>query len=246
MEGVVRKLTDPLDSTMKQLRELATFYVVPLMCPDGAVRGYLRTNFLGTNLNREWGDKKKFPGYEAPTMQRSPEVLCVQEEMKKTGCDVFFDVHGDEEIPDNFFMGPCGMPGWNQTHENKFVYLSGRAKARNKAFQIGRGYGEGGPLYLVENDAPGTASTAYASDSVAARYDCLSVTLEMPFKDVDADPEPEQGWSPARCAQLGASHMLAVFDVLSHLKPDGSMNSEAALECAQIKRENPGLWWGPA
>jgi murein tripeptide amidase MpaA len=29
-----------------------SFY--PNMCPDGSVRGYLRTNSVGANLNREW------------------------------------------------------------------------------------------------------------------------------------------------------------------------------------------------
>jgi murein tripeptide amidase MpaA len=61
------------------------------MCPDGAVRGHLRTNACGANLNREWGNSGD---YVAPTAERSPEVLCVLEKMKKTGCDFFLDVHG--------------------------------------------------------------------------------------------------------------------------------------------------------
>ena len=54
------------------MRELCTVYVIPNMNPDGSVRGHLRTNAAGANLNREWqttGD------YVAPTLERSPEVL---------------------------------------------------------------------------------------------------------------------------------------------------------------------------
>lgn len=245
MEGALRKLTDRADPAMARLRGLSTFFVVPMMCPDGAVRGHLRCNSAGTNLNREWGDQKKYPGYVAPSAQRSPEVLCVQDEMKETDCDIFFDVHGDEEIPDNFFAGCCGIEGWDQTHEDWFVYLSGRCKHHNTAFQIGRGYGAGGPDFLCENDPPGQACLAFAAEWVGARFNCLSVTLEMPFKDAEADPRPEQGWSPARCARLAETNLLAILDVLSHMTTDGSMDQEARKECLQIKAKNPGSWWKP-
>lgn len=246
MDGVLRSLTDENDEQMKKLRTMATVHVVPLMCPDGAVAGYLRTNAVGSNLNREWGDKNKFPGYDAPTMHRSPEVVCVQEEMNRTGCDVFFDVHGDEEIPDNFFAGSQGTLGWNQNREDEFVYLSGRCKARDQAFQIGRGYGDGGPHYLAVNDGPGQAALAMASDWVAHHHDCLAVTLEMPFKDTEAEPNAEFGWSPERCQALGASNLLAILDVLSHMQQDGSMDDAAKRACVEIKANNPGAWWKPA
>ena len=42
------------------------------MNPDGAVRGHLRTNACGANLNREWCTAGE---YEAPTLARSPTVF---------------------------------------------------------------------------------------------------------------------------------------------------------------------------
>ena len=50
-----------IDGLARKARELFTFYIVPNMCPDGSVRGYIRTNACGANLNREWcstGDYK--------------------------------------------------------------------------------------------------------------------------------------------------------------------------------------------
>ena len=38
---------------------------MPNVNPDGSIRGHLRTNATGANLNREWQD---------PTLERSPEV----------------------------------------------------------------------------------------------------------------------------------------------------------------------------
>ena len=55
--------------TKQMLRTTYTFHVVPNMNPDGSVRGFLRTNACGANLNREWGATGD---YEAPTLTRSP------------------------------------------------------------------------------------------------------------------------------------------------------------------------------
>ena len=48
----------------------------PNMNPDGSVRGNLRTNAAGANLNREW---------MAPSHERSPEVLLVRSAMQENG-----------------------------------------------------------------------------------------------------------------------------------------------------------------
>jgi murein tripeptide amidase MpaA len=75
-----------VDDHVKKLLELYTFYIVPCMCPDGVVRGHLRTNACGANLNREWATKRF---YQAPTLERSPEVYAVLKKMDETGVDIF-------------------------------------------------------------------------------------------------------------------------------------------------------------
>ena len=84
-------------------------YVIPNMNPDGSVRGHLRTNACGANLNREW---QTTGSYEAPSAHRSPEVLAALREMDATGVDLFVDVHADEEIPMNFVSGMEGLEKW--------------------------------------------------------------------------------------------------------------------------------------
>ena len=51
------------------------------------------------------------------------------------------------------------------------------------------------------------------TNAVAARFQCPAYTLEMPFKDNANAPDQLFGWSPERCAQLGAS----ALDALVHL-----------------------------
>mmetsp|Transcript_15737 Transcript_15737/g.15674 ORF Transcript_15737/g.15674 Transcript_15737/m.15674 type:complete len:106 (-) Transcript_15737:231-548(-) len=82
-----------VDDQVRTMKDMYTFYIVPLMCPDGAVRGHLRTNACGANLNREWATKRF---YEAPTLERSSEVYSVLKKMNETGVDIFLDIHGDE------------------------------------------------------------------------------------------------------------------------------------------------------
>ena len=87
VEGLMDALLDDASPVARKLLTKAVFYIVPNMNPDGAVRGNLRTNAAGANLNREW---------MTPTLERSPEVLCVKNKIHEVGCDMFFDIHGDE------------------------------------------------------------------------------------------------------------------------------------------------------
>ena len=51
---------------------------------------------------------------------------------------------------------------------------------------------------------------------VGERFDCLSFTFEMPFKDTIDDPNHLTGWSPERSIRLGAS----VLDAIKAVMPD--------------------------
>jgi murein tripeptide amidase MpaA len=51
-----------------------------------------------------------------------------------------------------------------------------------------------------------------ASKYVGHAFGCLSLTLEMPFKDNADAPDPRVGWNGARSQRLGA----ALLDPLHH------------------------------
>ncbi|MCR9269463.1 MAG: M14-type cytosolic carboxypeptidase [Hyphomonadaceae bacterium] len=201
MEGFLERMLDPISAISRDLTARAVFYVVPNMNPDGSARGHLRTNAAGVNLNREW---------QAPSMEKSPEVFLTLEKMKETGCDLALDVHGDEALPYNFIAGTEGIPSWNDRLGNLLeTFKSTYVKSSNGAFQTQFGY---------PKNAPGKANLTICSNALAERFDCLAMTLEMPFKDDANHPDPAFGWSPARAKQLGASALSPLLAVMSALR----------------------------
>ncbi len=54
---------------------------------------------------------------------------------------------------------------------------------------------------------------------VGERFGCLSLTLEMPFKDSADLPDPRVGWSPGRAKRLGAALLGALHDLADQLAP---------------------------
>jgi murein tripeptide amidase MpaA len=184
MEGALERLTDAGDATTRLLRDKATFHIVPNMNPDGSRRGHLRTNAAGTNLNREW---------HAPSAEKSPEVLAVRNRMDETGVDFAIDVHGDEAIPANFLAGFEGIPGWTDALGEKFYDYARRLADTTPEFQLDLGY---------EKSAPGQANLSMSTNQLAERFGAVSMTLEMPFKDHEANADAEFAWSPARCKVL--------------------------------------------
>ena len=217
---------DDDDSVKRKVLELFTFYIVPCMCPDGAVLGHLRTNSCGANLNREWANKGD---YEAPTMARSPEVYCVLAKMDETGVDMFLDIHGDEELPYNFLSGADLVPKWGKRMESLHGSFCAAYSRHNSDMQQKIGY--------PPPDTP-EAVLEYmnvATNQVANRFDCLALTLEMPYKDCVSNPDPERGWTPARSRKLGASVLEPLVYIAPYLRAEGEFWKELPPEDAYIK-----------
>ena len=200
VEGFLERLLDADDPVSRLLLQRCVFYIVPNMNPDGAVRGNLRTNASGANLNREW---------EAPSMEKSPEVILVRQRMLEIGADLFLDAHGDESLPYNFVAGTEGNPGYTP----RIAALEDAFKASWLAtcpdFQTGHGYGR---------CAPGQANLTLATNWVGQNFDCLAYTIEMPFKDNADLPDEACGWSGERSKKLGASVLLPVLAVGDRLR----------------------------
>ncbi len=62
------------------------------------------------------------------------------------------------------------------------------------------------------------ANLSIASKHIAETFDCLSFTMEMPFKDSMMNPEPTQEWSPERARKFGSAFVDAVAIILPHLR----------------------------
>lgn len=200
VEGLLERLMDEDDPLSTALCQKAVFYVVPNMNPDGSVRGHLRTNANGINLNREW---------HAPTTENSPEVFYVLNKMQETGVDLFLDMHGDEAIPYNFLAACEGNPGYSPRLADLEKAFSDILLTVTPEFQDVHGY---------PKDEPGKADLTIAANAVGERFDCLSFTLEMPFKDNEQLPDPAFGWSPERSKKLGEDVLVAVHHIMDKLR----------------------------
>ncbi len=196
MEGFLPMLADENDAAARRLRENATVHVVPCMNLDGARRGHLRTNAAGQDLNRAW---------RYASMEKSPEVYLVRERMRASGVDFFLDVHGDEAIPNNFLDQTEGAPSWNDEMAAAFERFSSLLLKKSKDFQTKDGYPQ---------DKPGEANLDIANNYVADVWGCLSMTLEMPFKDANVNPDPVRGWSPERCRNFAREHLEVMAEIV--------------------------------
>ncbi|WP_442809000.1 M14 family metallopeptidase [Trinickia soli] len=197
VEGLVKRLAGwgdwAGDAVARKLYEHAVFYIVPNMNPDGSVRGNLRTNAAGANLNREWLQ---------PDDVRSPEVQCVREAIHANGCDMFFDIHGDEALPYVFVAGSEMLPNFTERQLQEQRAFIEAFKQASPDFQDVHGY----EASKYQEDA-----LKLASKYIGHTFGCLSLTLEMPFKDNANLPDERVGWSGERSAALGAAVLGAVL-----------------------------------
>jgi murein tripeptide amidase MpaA len=197
VEGLVKRLAGwgdwSGDPVARAVFDRAVFHIVPNMNPDGSVLGNLRTNAAGANLNREWME---------PSAARSPEVLAVRDAIRDIGCDMFFDIHGDEAIPYVFVAGSEMLPGFTEQQASEQKAFVEFFKQASPDFQTVHGYESG----KYQTDA-----LKLASKYIGNEYKCLSLTLEMPFKDNDNLPDERVGWSGERSASLGAAMLQAIL-----------------------------------
>jgi murein tripeptide amidase MpaA len=200
MEGFIDRLLDEDDGVARSLLDNAVFYLVPNMNPDGSVRGHLRTNAVGTNLNREWA---------TPSMEKSPEVYLVREKMLETGVDMFLDIHGDEALAFNFVAGCEGVPAYDAKHQALEEKFKAILLAVTPEFQDDEGY---------DKDEPGKANLTVGANWVGNHFKCLSYTVEMPFKDNDLLPDHSVGWSDTRSSLFGRDFLTAIYHVVDDLR----------------------------
>jgi murein tripeptide amidase MpaA len=199
MEGFLDRLIDTEDGAAAALRRSAVIHAVPNMNPDGGALGNLRVNSVGTNLNREW---------EAPSLERSPEVFHVRRMMQESGIDLCLDVHGDEGLPYNFIAGFEGIAEASVAQLAAMNTFRDTLAWLNPDFQTAHGYPK-----VTPGKGMKTTSTGY----LAAYHGVVSMTLEMPFKDTANAPNPSVGWSPDRAKALGRSTVEAMLSVAGDL-----------------------------
>ena len=252
-EGFLERLLSPDDALAKKLRAECVFYIVPNANPDGSIRGHLRTNACGANLNREWAPTGE---YDAPTVERSPEIYYILQALDAYGCDGFLDIHGDEEIEGKrkemrcFFLDLFFLLRTTSSYLlNQIDYLNlpanflnkgtnGAATIDNVLEQQHTAFRETlllvNPDFQTEKDygkkKPGTRNVTICSAQITVRFGCFAATLEQPFKDcTDEYPQPKCGWNPERSKRLGWTLLDAFNAVAVQQQTSTTTTSEGKL-----------------
>jgi murein tripeptide amidase MpaA len=196
VDGMMDALLDATNPVAQQLLNHARFYIVPNMNPDGSARGNLRTNAAGINLNREW---------MSPTLEASPEVFAVKNKIHETGCDLFLDIHGDEALPYVFVAGCEMLKDFSQQQAAEQRIFIDRFKQASADFQTEHGYA---------SDKYQESMLKLASKYIGHTFKCVSLTLEMPFKDNANSPDARVGWNGERSANLGREILQPILATL--------------------------------
>jgi murein tripeptide amidase MpaA len=115
------------------------------------------------------------------------------------------DVHGDEAIAANFLAGFEGIPSWTDALGAKYYDFGRRLEAHTPDFQTALGYGKA---------APGKANLTMSTNQLAERFGAVSMTLEMPFKDHDPNPDAEFGWSGERSKKLAHACLEVLAEMI--------------------------------
>ena len=132
--------------------------------------------------------------------------------MDRSKVDLFVDVHGDEALPFAFCAGGEGLPKWGKRLEALHGAFVGAYSRANPDMQAKFGYAP---------DAPLEGNLAICSNQISERFDCLGLTLEMPFKDCAANPREAgttKGFDGDRAAMLGASLVDAMAHVAAQVR----------------------------
>ena len=77
-----------------------------------------------------------------------------------------------------------------------------------------------------EIPAPGGANMSMSTTQLAERYGCVSMTLEMPFKDNFELPDEVYGWSPQRSKYLAFACLDALHAILPDLRAKATVESK--------------------
>ncbi len=202
VEGFLQRMADSSDALVRSLLEQATFYIIPNVNPDGAIAGNLIANAAGENLNRAWAN---------PNQETQAEVYHILQNMEWTGVDLLLDIHGDEGLAYNFISSIEGIPSYNEYLKDLLTTFKDSWLQTNPDFQDTHTY----PI-----NKPGEANLSVGSKAIGEKYKCLSLTLEMPFKDNLDLPDEVFGWSPERSKNMGASIMHPIAAVLPKIKKE--------------------------
>lgn len=200
MEGFVNALLNSNEHYTKRLLQAACVHIVPNMNPDGSRLGYYRTNSHGRNLNTSWSEA---------CLEETPAVKLVLDEMVRTGMDFCIDVHGDEEMPFVFSGKVDQLTKRPEPVVAAYDAFVQKLASWDPAFRTDGGYVR-----------PHTKSNplSFCSPALSNRFVRPSITLELPFKRLQAKNGMRIEYGAGGCIHTGRSSVKALAECINTLK----------------------------
>ncbi|KAK7196809.1 metallo-peptidase, Clan MC, Family M14 [Novymonas esmeraldas] len=220
MHGCIELLMSSTDSRAAALRHNFVFCIVPMLNPDGVIRGHSRVDSNGTDLNRMYRD---------PSRKRHPAPYAVVALLRSLGNRValFIDMHAHANKRGSFFYGNS-MDGPNQIENLLYAklvslntpYLDFRSCNFSEAnmFAVGKsGKSKDSSSRVVVFTELGIVH-GYTIEASPVMAEALNPIVVLPNHTADeADaclptPPPVQH-TPATFADTGRAMLLALLDL---------------------------------
>lgn len=184
-EGLLQWLLSE-DAEARALLKKTTFYLVPLMNPDGVALGNYRVNSAGANLNREW---------DHPDPDVAPTVAAVADRIQTfvssgRSFDFFVDFHAYSSLRKNFFYY-SGRDRAPAAHVQEMEALMARFQEINGDF-------------TRDLSSPSSDGKALARGWVFETFGTRAVTFECSYQDVTYGPHAGEYMTVQRYKALGA------------------------------------------
>jgi hypothetical protein len=164
------------------------------MNPDGSMAGNLRANAAGVDLNRVWNDPQP----------NAPEVITARSLIGETGVDLFLDIHGDEERPFIWLVGPHPS---NVTPDADRIQKQFEAMLAEKYVEV-RPRPETIP-------APNRPDSGMSVDYIASTFHCPALIIELPFKETVSASGERDSLLAAGCMNFGRSSVEVLNSILT-------------------------------
>lgn len=200
IEGMIDRLLEGNGGSRELLGKFV-YNIVPLMNPDGVLRGGYRYNLHDVDLNRNW-DSQKRDDWDSENSE--PEVASVKQAMaewvdKNQTLDLYFDMHCLTAIAEDLLMikaSPESVPESVRKEQDRFV----------KDFLQTR-------WFFRESESSGAANgNGYVSDRYASETGVISFTAEHCLGYIRTAGGQPQRATPALFRQLGRDYVELIED----------------------------------
>jgi murein tripeptide amidase MpaA len=131
--------------------------------------------------------------------------------MRETGVDLFVDFHGEETAPCAFAIGCEGNPSYSARQRALERSFCRDLAGRDRHFWQDYGYGP---------DDPGKGDLRIANNYIGEAFDCLAVTIELPFKEGGLHPVHggALSFSPDVAKRLGRLSLETIGSVIDEVR----------------------------